>query len=247
MDWNLVELDTVDSTSSEVRRRALSGAPEGLAVTALAQTAGRGRQGRSFQSLAGKGLYLSVLLRPASARGLGELTPRSAVAACAALNALRPGGYGVKWVNDVVLNGKKLAGILTECALTPDGAPDFVVLGIGVNLSQTPADFGPGLSSIATSLGGAVDREALLHALLGELGAMYRAFPGGHGLWLERYRRLCVTTGRAVTLVQGDRRREAYAEAVNDDFSLLVRLPDGSLEAVTSGEVSVRTPAGEYL
>lgn len=244
MDWTLVELDTVDSTSSEVRRRAEAGAPEGLAVTARSQTAGRGRQGRSFQSLRDKGLYLSVLLRPSSADALAELTPRTAVAVCHTLDRLYPAGYGVKWVNDILLNGKKLVGILTECNLTPAGIPDFVVLGIGINLTQSAADFGPELSPIATSLawelGLQADRAALLQALLDDLGRMYTAFPGDHDGWLARYRHLCITTGRSVTLHQGGQRQEAFAEAVNDDFSLSVRLPDGRRETVASGEVSVR-------
>ncbi len=150
----LVCLETVDSTNTEVKRRAAAGAAEGLAVLAEEQTAGRGRRGRSFQSLSGKGLYLSVLLRPAvSLAELSQLTAWTAVAVCRGIQSCCGAEPQIKWTNDILLNGKKLCGILTELELEAESAAlSHVVVGLGVNVSQTAADFGPELADIATSL-----------------------------------------------------------------------------------------------
>jgi BirA family biotin operon repressor/biotin-[acetyl-CoA-carboxylase] ligase len=133
--FQLVELSTADSTNSEALRRAESGAPDGTIVWALVQTAGRGRQGRAWQSLAGN-LTASVLLRPAIAPArLPELSLLAAVALADTIAGLVPANRTValKWPNDVLLNGAKLAGILLEAA--PGGG---AVIGIGVNVASCP-------------------------------------------------------------------------------------------------------------
>ena len=147
----VVCLDTVDSTNSEVKRRAADGAAEGLAVLSDEQTAGRGRRGNAFQSLKGKGLFCSVLLRPrVPLDALGQLTAWTAVAVCRAIEACCGLTCGIKWTNDIILNGKKLCGILTELEFEAESAAAVaVVVGIGVNVGQTEADFGPDLSPIA--------------------------------------------------------------------------------------------------
>lgn len=239
MDWQLVYMDAVDSTSEEVKRRAASGAAEGLAVLAGTQTHGRGRRGNSFQSISGKGLYLSVLLRPALPPAeLMTITPRLALCAARGIEACCGVSPGIKWINDLTLNGRKLCGILAEFT----GAA--LVLGIGVNLTQTSADFGPALSPLATSLlqetGFAPERTELARHILRALGELYAQFPLGAERDLAEYRRRCVTLGRQVLLLRGDVRQAAFAEDLGDDFSLLVRYPDGRRGAVRDGEVSVR-------
>lgn len=242
--WRTVYLDMVDSTNNEVKRRADLGAPEGLAVIAGEQTAGRGRLGRSFQSPKGKGLYLTVLLRPAlSPSQVTGLTAWTAVAVCNAVEAecsLRP---RIKWTNDIILNGKKLCGILVETKTEGDRI-SYAAVGVGINVNQTPEDFDPQIRSVAGSLAMALGRNtepsALASRVLEALGRMYDEFPAQKAQWLSRYRDDCLSIGREVALVRGDRVRYAYAEGVGDDFSLLVRYPDGTREAVQSGEVSVR-------
>ena len=140
----VVVLDSVDSTNNEIKRRAASTA-EGLAVLAVEQTGGRGRRGRSFQSLPGKGMYLSVLLKPPfPLHQVVSLTAWVAVAVCDGVEdacGVRP---GIKWTNDLVLNGRKLCGILTELELEGEsGELSYIVTGMGVNVSQTAGDFGP--------------------------------------------------------------------------------------------------------
>lgn len=241
----VVCLPLVDSTNDECKRRATQNAPDGLAVLAEEQTGGKGRRGRSFQSPAGRGLYLSVLLRPrATPQEVSRLTAWTAVAACRAVEAVSGLSPVIKWPNDVLVGGKKLVGILTELSTQAEtGEVDYVVVGIGVNVSQTEADFGPQLAPIATSLalhGAQVRREELARALLGELDRMYRAFPREWEEYLAQYRARCATPGREVRVLTPAGARPAWALGVEEDFTLRVRWPDGREEALSSGEVSVR-------
>ena len=141
---------------------------------------------------------------------------------------------------------RSLCGILTELEFEAESAAAVaVVVGVGVNVGQTEADFGSDLSPIATSLtqalGRPVRRAELAVHLLTALDEMYAAFPQGKNEYLAEYRRRCVTTGHEVALVRPDGGREpAFAQEVDDDFSLVCRLPDSSTRTVTAGEVSVR-------
>lgn len=241
----VVCLPVTDSTNNECKRLAAQGAESGLVVIAGEQTGGKGRRGRSFLSLPGKGLYLSVLLRPqVSLRQVQQLTAWCAVAVCRATETLTGLPCRIKWVNDPLLDGRKLCGILCELGVDDDGRLDYVVVGIGINVSQTDEDFGPELSRIATSLGQHMAspprRSEVAAALIGELNALWEGFPAQKDFYLEEYRRRCATTGRQVRLIRGDEEREAFAERVNEDFTLRVRLPDGSREDIFSGEASVR-------
>ena len=242
----LVCLETVDSTNNDLKRRAVGEAPDGLVVVAEEQTGGRGRRGRSFASPAGKGLYLSALLRPScTLEQLPALTAWSAVAVCDAVEALCGVRPGIKWPNDVILDGRKLCGILTELELEAETAAlRHVVVGVGINLTQTAADFGPEVAPVAVSLaqalGRAPRRAEMAAAVLAALDELYAAFPAERAAWLERYRADCLTLGRTVRLLRAGEEEEAFAEAVDDAFALVVRRADGSREAVSSGEVSVR-------
>lgn len=238
-------LSCVDSTNDECKRQAMAHAPDGLAITAEEQNRGKGRRGRSFQSLPGQGLYLSVLLRPrVTPEEVSRITAWTAVAVCRAVNAATGLTPDIKWPNDVLLEGKKLCGILTEMGLVAEsGELDYVVVGMGVNVRQTEADFGPELSPVATSLsqhGANVRRAVLARALLDELNEMYLAFPAKKETYLEEYRRRCVTVGREVQLIHPDHSETGVAIDVEDDFTLRVRLADGSEKSVSSGEVTVR-------
>ena len=241
----LLCLDTVDSTNNELKRRADT-APDGLAVLAQEQTGGRGRLGRSFVSPAGKGLYLSVLLRPQCVLAdAGMLTAWTAVAVCRALERCCGVRAGIKWPNDIMLEGRRLCGILTELELEAETAAlRHVIVGVGINVSQDAADFGPEVApvaiSLAQALGRAPRRSQLAAEVLSALDDLYRAFPAQKADYLARYRALCVTAGRAVRVLRPGQVRTGTAEAVNEDFALLVRWDNGEQEALSSGEVSVR-------
>lgn len=242
----LVCLEETDSTNNEVKRRSAS-ASDGLVVLAGRQTGGRGRRGRSFVSPEGKGLYLSVLLKPSvsTLSQVSSITAWTAVAVCNAVEracGVRP---GIKWPNDVVLEGKKLCGILTELELEAEsGALGYVVVGIGINVSQTEEDFGPEVAPVAISLAQVLEsvprRAELAAAVIAAMDEMYAAFPGRRDEYLERYRRDCLNVGRAVRVTGPDGVREGFAEEIDDDFALVVRWNDGERKALFSGEVSVR-------
>ena len=240
------EVCSIDSTNMEAKRRALDGAKEGLIVLAEEQTGGRGRLGRSFQSPRGCGLYLSALLRPdLSPAEVTDITAWVAVAVCDGIQVscgVRP---RIKWTNDLVLNGKKLCGILTEIALEGEShALDYLVPGIGINVSQTPEDFGPELAATATSLsyelGRPVRRADLAVQVIKALDRMYAGFPRNRQEYLDKYRADCLTPGNQVQLVTPNSRREAFAVEIDDQFRLVVEFPDGTRQALSAGEVSVR-------
>ena len=238
---NLIWLEEVDSTNTYAKALAQSGAEDGTVVIADGQTAGRGRRERSFQSPKGRGLYLTALLRPnLPPERLVVTTALAGVAVCQAVEetcGLRP---GLKWPNDPVLYGKKLCGILTE--LTGNGE---LVLGIGVNVSQTAADFSPEVAALATSLeqelGRPVSRAALAAALIAALDRMYSALRSGAlEPYLAAYRRDCVNLNKQVQLLGRDGRETVTAIEIDELFGLVVRDADGAVRTVRSGEVSVR-------
>lgn len=236
--WNVIWRERVGSTNEICKELAAQGA-DNVAVAAREQTAGKGRRGRTFRSPEG-GLYLSALWRGCGGEALLRVTPMAAVAVCRAVEWLCGAACGIKWCNDVVLNGRKLCGILTECGLRPDGGAEWLVVGIGVNVGQ--AGFPADIADMATSLameGFSVEREALAEAILEELEALRSALEHP-GAWREDYRTRCVNLGRPVRVLRGDTAREALALEIDEAFGLTVQYEDGSQETVRSGEVSVR-------
>ena len=174
------------------------------------------------------------------------LTALGAVAACDAVErtcGVRP---QIKWTNDLVLNGKKLSGTLTELSLEGEsGALQYAVIGIGVNCNNASEDFPPELRDVATSLyletGKRVQRAALAAALIEELDKLYAALQSGDtASYLTSYRRDCLTLGREVQLLWQDVKEKVTALDVDDQFGLVVRRADGTVETIRTGEVSVR-------
>ena len=237
--------ETITSTNDVLKQMALQGAPEGTVLVADSQSGGRGRLGRTFLSPSGVGIYLSVLLRPACMPGeLMHLTCGSALAACNAIEQTAGFRPGVKWTNDIVYRKKKLAGILTELGLNQDGSTAYAIIGIGINVNQTPEDFPEELrdtaGSLAMAVGHPLSRAALAAAMIRSLDRLIACWPIAKERYLEAYRRGCRTPGQAVNVITGAGSRPAEALAVNDDFSLRVRYEDGTVEDLQSGEVSIR-------
>ena len=238
--------DLIDSTNSWLKREAVNGAPNGLCVVANEQTAGRGRSGRSFFSAADCGVYLSILLRPHCApEKTMTLTAHAAVAVCEAISRVCGVETEIKWTNDIVLNGHKLCGILTEITLEGEtGLVDSVVIGIGVNVNYKLEDFPEALRSVAGSIfsetGQHIDRAKLAAELVLALDRMTKAWEKDPHAYLSAYRERCVTIGKEVRVLRGDEARNAFALAVTDEFALRVRYEDQTEEILNSGEVSVR-------
>ncbi len=245
-------LDSVDSTNTYCKKIAAGGAPHGTVVIADRQTEGKGRLGRSFASPAGVGLYLSVILRPNVPPV--ELLHLTAVAAEAAVEAvhettgLRP---GIKWTNDLVIGRRKFVGILTELSLQAEsGLVEYAVIGIGTNCNHGDGDFPPEVRPMAISLreatGQVVDRNAHAAALIRWLHQADAQLLTHKADWMSRYAADCITVGRDVRVIRGGTVRCAHADGVDENAALLVTYEDGSREAVSSGEVSVRGMYG-YL
>jgi len=232
------------STNDSVEKLARDGVREGVVVFAEAQTRGRGRLGRRWVSPPGKGLWFSVLLRPALRPD--EVTRLTILAANALVRTLRThtGLHpAVKWPNDVLLRGRKVAGILTELSAEVDRV-QHVVLGIGVDVNLAPHDFPADLRKTATSLrsecGRTCDRAALAVALLRELDRDYERLAAGEFEAIAtEWEAACTTLGRDVQIRVGDRRLAGRAEALDPDGALLVRTEHGRLERVTGGDLTL--------
>jgi BirA family biotin operon repressor/biotin-[acetyl-CoA-carboxylase] ligase len=208
------------------------------------QTAGRGRMGRTYQSKEGLGVYLSILFRPTQPlQQLMALPALGAVAACRAIERVSGLPMEIKWPNDLVAQGKKLGGILCESVSDP-ACGVAVIMGIGINVCHRAENFDGAVAEFAASLemltGKTVSCSALAAALVEELDILRREALESPQLWLEEYRRLCMTVGKEVQLITGEERRLAAALAIDGDYGLVVREADGTVQTVRSGEVSVR-------
>lgn len=239
----LTALPSTDSTNTRVRALAEDGAPEGTVVIAAAQTAGRGRSGKSFLSPAGTGLYMSILLRPALAMGDSLLiTTAAAVAVARAIGRVAGCETKIKWVNDVYVDERKVCGILTEGALDlENGGLRYAILGIGINICPPEGGFPPELAGIAGALrekGGEALRAPLAAAVLDEFFALYPHLTKKS--FYDDYVSRSLLTGRQIEVLRGGTRIPATALGIDRDFHLHVVYPDGSREDLAAGEVSTR-------
>ena len=191
-------------------------------------------------------LYLSALFCPElEPARVSDFTAWVAVAVCDGIEACCGVRPQIKWTNDIVLEGKKLVGILTELGLESEtNTLDYMVTGIGVNVNQSPEDFSPEIRDMATSLsqilGRPVRRAELAAQIVLALDRMYAGYPEDRAEYLAKYRADCITTGHQVQLITPTARRQAFALEIDDDFNLVVELYNGKRETVSAGEVSVR-------
>jgi BirA family biotin operon repressor/biotin-[acetyl-CoA-carboxylase] ligase len=232
------------STNDVIEKLARDGVKEGVVVFAESQTKGRGRLGRKWISTAHKGLWFSVLLRP-------DLRPQETtqliVAGSTALfraikseTGLKP---EIKWPNDILIGGKKVAGILTELSAELDKVR-HVILGIGidVNLSgnEFPADLKKTVTSLRIETGETISRAELATAILRELDFDYaRIRAGKFSEVADEWEEHCTTIGKNVTVQIGDRKTRGRAESLDDDGALLLRTEHGRLERITGGDVTL--------
>ena len=224
-----LHLRSVDSTNTRAQALASAGAPHGALVTAAEQTAGHGRQGRAWVTPAGRALACSLVLRDPP-RLLPMLTALAVAEVAEALDARRRAAR-VKWPNDVLLDGRKVAGILAE------GRPQegWVVLGVGINVAVEEDAFPPELREIATSLGAApADVERALQLLLDAL-ERWLAAPTAEAI--DAYRARDALAGREISWSTG----HGIADGIADDGRLRVRAPDGTEALIDAGEVHLGT------
>ena len=236
--------DTVTSTNDLLRAAAEDGAPEYSIYIAQHQTAGKGRQGRAFFSPAQTGLYASFLFRPKMTPEQAlSLTPMAAVAAARAIEACTAQTMQIKWVNDLLLHGKKVCGILAEAKFSSQQNPEYIIVGIGINLITPSGGFPAELQDIAGAVFPATvnPEDAFIECAAELISAMlqeYALLPEKH--YLAGYReRLCVLN-RPITVNENGIERPATALAVDDNLRLLVRYPDGTEQWRSTGEIRIR-------
>jgi BirA family biotin operon repressor/biotin-[acetyl-CoA-carboxylase] ligase len=239
--------ETLDSTNNLAKELAARGAPEGTVVVAEAQTGGRGRLGREWDSPPGVGLYVSLVLRPMlPPMDLPQITLTSAVAVVRAVRRVAGVAPGIKWPNDLLLNGKKLGGILTEMETESDRIRHVVVgLGLNVNNPEFPAELAATATSLTLAAGGAFSRVDLLKAWLEEFDGLYDRFLNqGFAEILAEWKGLTVTLGTEVTVRQGPRKISGLALDVAPDGALLLRTAGREIVRVISGEITPGPEAG---
>lgn len=243
-DLSLELIPCTASTNALLRDRAAAGAPEGSVILANRQTQGRGRLGREFYSPPDTGIYMSLLLRP---KGLEpaqavKLTTMAAVAACSAIEEVSGKEAKIKWVNDIFLNGKKVCGILTEASYSLEsGSLDYVILGIGFNVYPPAVGFPAELADIADSvLKNQMDqgKNRLAASFLRHFLEIYRSVDGPD--YAAAYRSKSMVIGQPIRVISPTGVRNAYALDVDKDCRLIVRWEDGTVEKLSSAEVSIR-------
>ena len=244
-DLDLRVYKSISSTNTVLKQLAESGEAEGTVLLAEEQTAGRGRMSRSFFSPPRSGLYMSLLLRPhMSAQLSTRITACAAVAVAEAIEELTGCRAEIKWVNDVLVDGKKVCGILTEGSIDCEsGLMHYAIVGIGINIRPPEGDFPAELRQIAGALPAAPDGEdlrcRLAAAVLDRLMDLYEQLPEGD--CYEAYKSRSCLIGRQINILPLEGEPvPATAIDVEPDFSLRVRLADGTETCLSSGEVSVR-------
>jgi BirA family biotin operon repressor/biotin-[acetyl-CoA-carboxylase] ligase len=246
MKPRVLRYESLPSTNTEVARLAVEGAEEGLAIVAAEQTAGRGRLQRAWSSPKGAGLYFSILLRP-------SLTPNrwpliTFVAALATADALLEGGnvrIDIKWPNDLLVNERKICGILAEAIETPAGRA--VVVGIGINLTNGafPRELVDVATSVAKESGKQPEREAILTALLSALGRWYALLHEADGAekivaaWSSRS---SYATGKLVQVTNGDEVLQGMTRGLENDGALRLETAQG-IQVIRAGDVTSVRPA----
>jgi len=233
-----------DSTNNRAKLFASEGAPEGTLVVAEEQTRGRGRRGRTWFSPPGEGIYASIILRPSiSPNEAPKLTLMASVAAAETLLSMTSLAINIKWPNDIIINGRKIAGILTEISTEMERI-DYVVIGVGINVNTPRKSLPPDIEDTATSVlmetGNLFPRISLLRAYLEWLEIYYTTFmTRGFEPVMKRWKHLAGIIGRQISVDLIDRVRTGEVIDVDKDGFLILREHDGTLERIISGDVTL--------
>lgn len=249
IDIQIKVFDTIDSTNEEVKRMAAAGEAKDVVVVSAKQTAGKGRRGRSFYSPENTGVYLSFLLHPDVAMQFAaSLTTLAVTAEAIAIEKVCGLDTRIKWVNDILINNKKVSGILTEGSSSfEDNKLSYVVVGIGINIYEPKEGFPEEIKDIAGALyaNGEIKenlKNQLVAQLITEFMNFYRDFP--ENTYLQEYEKRCFVIGQKVNIISSDHNTviEEGVEVlgINEDCHLLIRHNDGHEEYMSSGEISVR-------
>ena len=240
----IIYLDSVDSTNSYAKRLGEKDFIDGTVIIAEEQISGRGRLGRNWASPKGKGIWMTILLKP-------DIKPEQAsqvtlIAAVAVMKGIKGGcdtDIMIKWPNDLVHNGRKLCGILTELGAEIDRI-NYLCVGIGINANSDEKDFGDlnTATSIKIASGLQADRKKIIAEVLKSFENYYSLFlkNGNISFMLDEYKKASANVGKEVRVITKDGEFKAVAEDISSNGHLLVRRDGGRIEEITSGEVSVR-------
>lgn len=235
-------LETTTSTQEEIRIWAEQGANNGALVIAEEQTLGRGRQGRRWISPSGKGIWMSLLLKPElPLADASRLTLLTAVAVCRALRQVTGLEIGIKWPNDLLIKGKKICGILVESA-GEDGKIRYCVVGIGIDVNLEHQDYAGELSDRATSLkiegNQNYDRAVIIGTVMKEMEFLMTSFlQQGFSTIANLWEALSVTLGKTITVKTPQGNIKGVAEELDQSGALKLQKSDGTIEIVYSGEI----------
>lgn len=234
--------EELPSTNSYLMEKGAKGEKEGLLAVSKRQTSGRGRRGKNFFSPDG-GVYFSLLLRPKKDYvGTSYLTVMTALAVMEGITEVYKVPAGIKWVNDVYIGRKKVAGILTEASFDYEsGAVSHVVIGVGINVKTPSNGFPKDIEKIACAL----DKEVadgpnkLIATIVNKLSEVMKDFEESSALVMARYREASVILGRKIMVIRDGIEAPAVAHAITDEGHLIVRYPFGEEEELYFGEVSL--------
>ncbi len=235
--------ETIDSTNNELKRLHMTTAFNSALAISEEQTAGKGRRGRLWSSDKGDGLWMSMLLKPEIVPVQAPmLTLVAGLAVCEAIEEITGKEPGIKWPNDIVLDGRKVCGILTEMSAEIESV-NYVVIGTGINVNQ--ASFDDEIKDMAVSIremtGRVMDRIELLTAFVRHFKKRYGQFLETKNLigMIEDYQKRCVNVDKPVKILWPDRTVEGKGLAISPNGELVVEV-DGEIQKISSGEVSVR-------
>lgn len=242
---NFLHLDTIDSTNNEAKKLAIDGNPEGTLVISEEQTMGRGRLGRNWISPKNKGIWMSLILRPEiNPIQVSKITQVAAAAVCKALIDMGIKTL-IKWPNDIVLNDKKVCGILTEMSGELNRV-NYVVVGIGINANidkdEFPEDLKPIASSLKIEVGNYIKRKELVCKILNNFEELYEELINGETIRksIEICKNNSALIGKEIKIIEKGEETRARALTLNEDGKLIVQYKDGKIDELISGEISVR-------
>ncbi len=243
-DTEIIYYETTDSTNTRLKELAKSGGKTGTVVIAENQTSGRGRLGRAFYSPTQSGIYMSLLIQKDDISNIGLLTAHTAVAVCDAIekvyfhskNPTDKSTFGIKWVNDILKNGKKICGILAESVIE-DNQTSFIIVGIGINVYSPKEGFPEEIKDIADSIFTSTIPNARNMLIAEIINNFYTYSPD----FVSTYRKKSTVIGKHINVHTPDDTKKAFATGIDDNCNLLVKYENGETGSLSFGEISIRT------
>ena len=236
-------MPTVGSTNAEIKKLAAKGYPQGTTVIAETQMDGKGRLGRVWQSPPETGLWFSFLLKPElSPLHIAGITLACGMGVCMAIRNCTGLDARIKWPNDIIVNNKKVCGILTEMSAEADKI-NYAVVGIGINVNTEffPEEIRHKATSLMLEKGERFERKTLFQNVLAETEKYLKTYEDTYGIFImEEYKKYCATLGKEVSVIRGNKTLCGTAVDIAETGDLIIRTSDGEMLNIHSGEVTVQ-------